>query len=118
MCIHEPVLNTGQSRFNINHAVPDSTPGRINPKEAFMRFYKPHTKFYCGVDLHARDIYICITGQNKEAFVHRSLANKDTQVFLKILAPCMISQSERKYVYPKGKRPLRDLLRHRVSYSW
>src|SRR5947209_1911454 len=30
------------------------------PKETVMRFYnKPHA-FYCGVDLHARTMYLCI----------------------------------------------------------
>ena len=26
-------------------------------KEAQMRFYKPHTQFYCGVDLHF-EVYV------------------------------------------------------------
>ena len=25
-----------------------------------MRFHEPRTQFYCGVDLHARNMYICV----------------------------------------------------------
>src|SRR3954452_6808101 len=36
------------------------------PREYAMRFYNQQHRFYCGVDLHARTMYLCIldaTGQ-------------------------------------------------------
>lgn len=50
-----------------------------------MRFYKPHTKFYCGIDVHSRIIYMCIIGEDKKALVHRKLKNQDTGKLVKIL---------------------------------
>jgi transposase len=51
-----------------------------------MRFYtKPH-QFYCGIDLHARTMYVCILKQDGELLVHRNMkASPDT--FLKAVAP-------------------------------
>src|SRR5712692_8721067 len=34
---------------------PDPCPGRT-----MMRFYNEQRRFYCGVDLHARTVYLCI----------------------------------------------------------
>src|SRR5579864_6587783 len=33
------------------------------PKETVMRFYNQPHRFYCGVDLHARTMYLCILDQ-------------------------------------------------------
>jgi hypothetical protein len=33
---------------------------RTMPKETVMRFYNQAHEFYCGVDLHARTMYLCI----------------------------------------------------------
>ena len=52
-----------------------------------MRFYKPHTKFYCGIDVHSRIIYICIIGENKKVLVHRKLKNMETDKLSAILKP-------------------------------
>ena len=52
-----------------------------------MRFYTPHTLFYCGVDLHARNMYICIIDDKKKILLHRKLQNQDTHLFLRILKP-------------------------------
>ena len=51
-----------------------------------MRFYtKPH-RFYCGIDLHARTMYVCILDRDGEILVHRNLqANPDA--LLKVVAP-------------------------------
>ena len=38
-----------------------------------MRFYtQPHT-FYCGIDLHARSMYLCILNQGGEIREHRNM---------------------------------------------
>jgi transposase len=51
-----------------------------------MRFYtKPHT-FYCGIDLHARTMYVCIVNRDGEVLLHRDL-KAAPEPFLKAIAP-------------------------------
>jgi len=52
-----------------------------------MRFYNAIRQFYCGVDLHARSIYICIMNKDRKVLVHRKLKNSSTDLLLKILQP-------------------------------
>jgi transposase len=51
-----------------------------------MRFYQPRTKFYCGVDLHARSMYLCVVDQRGKKLLHREL-RCDAQRFLRLVAP-------------------------------
>jgi hypothetical protein len=37
-----------------------------------MRFYTKKHRYYCGIDLHARSMYICILGDEEKPFVHRN----------------------------------------------
>src|SRR5215510_9824234 len=51
-----------------------------------MRFYTKQHKFYCGIDLHARTMYLCILNQGGAILVHRNMpAGPDP--FLKAIAP-------------------------------
>src|SRR5919108_5655259 len=51
-----------------------------------MRFYtKPH-KFYCGIDLHARTMSLCILNQDGEIVLHRNM-KAAPEPFLKAIAP-------------------------------
>src|SRR5262245_10813061 len=51
-----------------------------------MRFYtKPH-QFYCGIDLHARTMYLCILNQEGEVLLHRNM-KAAPEPFLKAIAP-------------------------------
>jgi transposase len=51
-----------------------------------MRFYTQQHKFYCGIDLHARTMYLCVLNQDGEIVLHRNMkAAPDT--FLKAIAP-------------------------------
>jgi len=51
-----------------------------------MRFYTKQHPFYCGIDLHARTMYLCILTQEGEILVHRNMpAGPDP--FLKTIAP-------------------------------
>jgi transposase len=51
-----------------------------------MRFSTKQHKFYCGIDLHARTMYLCILNQDGEILVHRNMpAGPDP--FLKTIAP-------------------------------
>jgi transposase len=51
-----------------------------------MRFYtKPH-QFYCGIDLHARSMYVCILNQDGDIMVHHNL-KASPDALLKVIAP-------------------------------
>jgi len=38
-----------------------------------MNFYTTAHKHYCGVDLHARSMYVCILSQQGAVLLHRNL---------------------------------------------
>jgi transposase len=51
-----------------------------------MRFYTTQHQFYCGIDLHARTMYVCILSQDGEVMLHRNMpASPDA--LLKAIAP-------------------------------
>lgn len=51
-----------------------------------MKFYTNMHKFYCGIDLHARSMYLCILDQEGNTLVHRNMPTNGDQ-FLKAIAP-------------------------------
>jgi transposase len=51
-----------------------------------MRFYTKQHPFYCGIDLHARSMYVCIVNQDGEILVHRNM-KAAPEPFLKAVAP-------------------------------
>jgi Transposase len=51
-----------------------------------MRFYTNQHQFYCGIDLHARSMYVCILSQDGEMLVHRNM-KAAPEPFLKAIAP-------------------------------
>jgi Transposase len=51
-----------------------------------MRFYTNQHQFYCGIDLHARSMYVCILSQEGEMLVHRNM-KAAPEPFLKAIAP-------------------------------
>ena len=51
-----------------------------------MRFYTRQHQYYCGIDLHARSIYVCILNQEGEVPVHKNLRAKP-EAFLAVIAP-------------------------------
>ncbi|MBM3226194.1 MAG: IS110 family transposase [Candidatus Tectomicrobia bacterium] len=51
-----------------------------------MRFYNTPHHFYCGIDLHARSMYLCILNQDGEMLVHRNM-QAAPEPFLKAIAP-------------------------------
>jgi transposase len=38
-----------------------------------MRFYTSQHQFYCGIDLHARSMYVCILSHDGEVLLHRTM---------------------------------------------
>jgi transposase len=51
-----------------------------------MRFYTKSHRFYCGVDLHARSMYVCILGHDGEILVQRSIP-ASPEAFLEVVRP-------------------------------
>jgi len=51
-----------------------------------MRFYTQQHQFYCGIDLHARTMYVCILNHDGEILVHRDMQARP-ETFLKVIAP-------------------------------
>jgi transposase len=51
-----------------------------------MRFYTQQHQFYCGIDLHARTMYLCILSQDGEVMLHRNMPAAP-EPFLKAVAP-------------------------------
>jgi hypothetical protein len=38
-----------------------------------MRFYNEQRSFYCGIDLHARTMYLCILDQAGHIVLHKNV---------------------------------------------
>jgi transposase len=51
-----------------------------------MRFYTQQHPFYCGIDLHARTMYVCILDQAGETLLHRHMT-ATPEALLKAIAP-------------------------------
>ena len=51
-----------------------------------MRFYTKQHQFYCGIDLHARTMYLCVLNQDGEMLMHRNMP-AGPEPFLKAVAP-------------------------------
>ena len=51
-----------------------------------MRFYTKNHPFYCGIDLHARTMYVCILNQDGEIVVHRNMSTSP-EAWFKTNAP-------------------------------
>jgi transposase len=51
-----------------------------------MRCYTQQHRFYCGIDLHARTMYLCVLNQAGEILLHRNMKTSP-ETFLKAIAP-------------------------------
>ncbi len=51
-----------------------------------MRFYNKEHRYYCGIDLHARSMYVCILNQAGKVLVHKNLT-AGPESFLSLIAP-------------------------------
>src|SRR5262249_8772230 len=70
---------------SFRHDLAGSGPGPI-PTEAMMRFYQQAHAFYCGIDLHARTMYLCILNQAGDKVLHQEVA-AEPAALLQALAP-------------------------------
>jgi len=51
-----------------------------------MQFYTKQHKFYCGIDLHTKKMYICVLDEKGETREHRNM-DTDPDTFLKAIEP-------------------------------
>src|SRR5712664_551446 len=51
-----------------------------------MNFYTQQHKHYCGIDLHARALYVCILEQHGTKLVHKNLPTTP-EAFLRVSTP-------------------------------
>jgi len=51
-----------------------------------MRFYTNQHRYYCGIDLHARMMYVCVVDQTGTVIVHRNLATT-REAFEQVIGP-------------------------------
>jgi transposase len=51
-----------------------------------MRFYTKQHQAYCGIDLHARSMYVCILNQDGEIMLHQNMKASPAP-FLKAITP-------------------------------
>jgi hypothetical protein len=42
-------------------------------EETSMKFYTQTHTHYCGIDLHARNLYVCILNQEGDVLVHKNI---------------------------------------------
>ena len=60
---------------------------KVNKKEeTSRRFYTTQHSFYCGIDLHARSMYVCIMNHAGEVLLHRNM-KAAPEPLLKAIAP-------------------------------
>ena len=51
-----------------------------------MNFYNKQHKYYCGIDLHAKSMYLCILDKEGSVMLHRNIRCAENY-FLKVIAP-------------------------------
>jgi len=52
-----------------------------------MKYYTTTTEYNCGIDLHTRQMYICVMDRAGKVLVHRNIRNNDFDFFLKLVEP-------------------------------
>src|SRR6059058_2058649 len=52
-----------------------------------MKYYTSSTEFNCGIDLHARQMYVCVMDRQGKKRVHTNVKDNDFSFFLKLIEP-------------------------------
>jgi transposase len=52
-----------------------------------MRYYTSTTQYHCGVDLHSKQMYVCVMDSQGNKLLHMNIKNNDFEFFLKKIAP-------------------------------
>jgi transposase len=57
------------------------------PPRKHMKYYNSTTEFNCGIDLHARQMYVCVMDRQGKKLVHTNIRDNDFDFFLKLVQP-------------------------------
>src|SRR5215813_6358716 len=52
-----------------------------------MKYYTSTTEFNCGIDLHARQMYVCVMDRQGKKLLHTNVRDNDFNFFLKLVQP-------------------------------
>ena len=52
-----------------------------------MKYYTSTTEYNCGIDLHARQMYVCVMDRQGKKRVHTNVKDNDFDYFLKLIEP-------------------------------
>jgi transposase len=52
-----------------------------------MQYYTSTSQFNCGIDLHARQMYVCLMDRQGNKLLHTNIRNNDFNHFLKLIEP-------------------------------
>ena len=52
-----------------------------------MNYYKSTTEYNCGIDLHARQMYVCVMNKEGDKLLHVNIKGNDFDYFLKRIEP-------------------------------
>lgn len=52
-----------------------------------MKYYTSTTEYNCGIDLHARQMYVCVMDRQGKKLVHTNVKENDFKFFLKLIEP-------------------------------
>lgn len=52
-----------------------------------MKYYTTSTEYNCGIDLHSRQMDICLMNKGGKVLVHRNVCQNGFGYFLKIVEP-------------------------------
>ena len=69
-----------------------------------MRFYKQQHQFYCGIDLHARNMYVCIIDQKGNNKLHKNITT-EAEMFFELIFPFMEDIVRQSFLIPTRPRP-------------
>src|SRR5207249_888890 len=75
-------INTPRVTNSINGCLEDTA--TLN---AAMKYYTSTTEYNCGIDLHARQMYVCVMDRQGKKLVHTNVKDNDFAFFLKLVQP-------------------------------
>src|SRR5437879_5314873 len=75
-------INTPRVTNSINRCPEDT-----RTLSSAMKYYTSTTEYNCGIDLHARQMYVCVMDRQGKKLVHTNVKNNDFAFFLKLVQP-------------------------------
>ena len=52
-----------------------------------MKLHQSVTQFNCGIDLHAKNMYLCVMDKEGNKLLHKNIKTHDQKCFLELVAP-------------------------------